>query len=47
MRKVRGSFLFLGSNQGIDDERRKKSVEGGKEKKRKEKKKWKGEKEKK
>ena len=32
-------FPFLGSNQGIDDGRRKNSVEGGKEKKRKEKKK--------
>ena len=42
MRKVRGSFLFLGSNQGVENEIRKNSVEGGKEKKRKEKRKKKG-----
>ena len=47
MRKVRGRFLFLGSNQRIDNERRNNSVEGGKEKERKEKKKRKGEKERK
>ena len=35
MRKVRGSFLFVGSNQGIDNERRKNSVEGGNEKEKK------------
>ena len=39
MRKVGGSFLFLGSNEGIDYGRRKNFMEGGKEKKRKEKKK--------
>ena len=39
VRKVRESFLFLGSNQGIDYERIKNSMERGKEKKRKEKKK--------
>ena len=33
---VIGSFLFLGSNQEIDNERRRNSVEGEKEKERKE-----------
>ena len=35
---VIGSFLFLGSNQEIDNERRRNSMEGEKEKERKEKK---------
>ena len=39
MRKVRGSFLFVGSNQGRDYGRKKNLVEEGKEKKKKEKKK--------
>ena len=41
VRKLRGRFLFLESNQRIDNERRKNSMEGEKEKKRKEKKKGK------